>query len=195
MGGMTDDTVYGKSGGPTLQAALGFTDAELAENRAGRMSAAQGARMANGQKQGNVISIVMLCIFIVIIVIIAIVVLPPSLAPQPAHSSAVPPWIIGLVIAVIAGVLLLSFARTRRGMRGLTGTLLSVEGEANPKSSAFGDANTDGVDVMFRVHIGGVNFPLSNGSQVAAFEKGRRYRAYYVKSTLPVILSAEPLDS
>ena len=31
--------------------------------------------------------------------------------------------------------------------------------------------------------------------QVQAFEKGRRYRAYYMQSTLPVILSAEPLDS
>jgi hypothetical protein len=56
------------------------------------------------------------------------------------------------------------------------------------------DANTGGVATMFRMHIGGVNFVLSSGSQVHAFEKGKRYRAYYVMGTLPVILSAEPLE-
>jgi hypothetical protein len=99
------------------------------------------------------------------------------------------------VILVVAGIMMLSFLRTRRGIRGLTGALLSVEGEAKPKASTYGDANTEGLDTIYRVRIGSVNFPLSNGSQVQAFDKGRRYRAYYVKSTLPVILSAEPLDS
>jgi hypothetical protein len=195
MSAMTDDAVYGKPAQPSLQTALGFTEAELAENRAGRMSAPQRARMSKGQSQGRVISLVMAGVFVIILILIALVVLPPSLKPQPAHSSETPPWIIGLVIAFIAGVLLLSFARTRRGMRGLTGALLSVEGEARPRVMTVTDANTGGAATMFRVHIGGVNFVLSNGSQVHAFEKGKRYRAYYVKGTLPVILSAEPLES
>jgi uncharacterized integral membrane protein len=194
MSAMTDDMVYGKAGAPSLQTAFGFTDAELAENRAGRMSAAQSARMVKGQSQGRVISLVMAGVFVVILIVIAIVVLPPSLKPQPAHSSATPPWIIGVTIAFVAGVLLLSFARTQRGMRGLTGALLSVEGEAKPRVMTVTDANTGGTATMFRVHIGGVNFVLANGSQVHAFDKGRRYRAYYVKGTLPVLLSAEPLD-
>ena len=193
MGGMTDETVYGNTG-VSLQQALNFTDADLAENRAGRMSAAQRARMTKGQSQSRVASIVMLVIFVALIIVIAIVVLPPSLAPQPATSSAVPPWIIGVVIVVIAGVIMLSFLRTRRGIRGLTGALLHVEGEANPKSSSYGDANQDGFDTIHRVRIGGVNFPVASDLQVQAFDKGRKYRAYYVKSTLPVILSAEPLD-
>ena len=194
MGGMTDETVYGNTG-VSLQQALKFTDADLLENRAGRMSAAQSARMTKGQAQSRVATIVVAIIFVVLLIVIAVVVLPPSLAPQPANSSAVPPWIIGLVILVVAGIMALSFLRTRRRIRGLTGALLSVEGEANPKISTFGDANTAGVDTMYRVRIGSVNFPLSNGSQVHAFDKGRRYRAYYVQSTLPVILAAEPLDS
>jgi hypothetical protein len=195
MGGMTDETVYGNAGVAGLRQALNFTDADLVENRAGRMSATQNARMTKGQAQSRVATIVVSIIFVALLVVIAIVVLPPSLAPQPATSSAVPPWIIGLVILVVAGIMAISFLRTRRGIRGLTGALLSVEGEANPKISSFGDANTDSIDTMYRVRIGSVNFPLHDASQVNAFEKGRRYRAYYVKSTLPVILAAEPLDS
>ena len=192
---MTDDKVYGDSGLAGLKAALSFTDADLAENRLGRMSASQAARMAKGQSQSRVATIVVMIIFIVLLIVIAVIVLPPTLAPQPANSSAIPPWIIGLVILVVAGVMAISFLRTRRGIRGLTGALLQVEGEANPKASTFGDANQGGFDTMYRVHIGGVNFPVASNVQVNAFDKGRRYRAYYVKSTLPVILSAEPLDS
>jgi hypothetical protein len=195
MSAMTDDKVYGTPTQPSLQSAFGFTDAELAENRAGRMSAAQTARMAKGASQGRVLNLVMLGVFVVILIVIAIVVLPPSLKPQPAHSSATPPWIIGLVIAGVAGVLLISYARTRRGMRGLTGTLFTVDGEANPRIMTVAASDAGGTATMFRVHIGGVNFVLTNASQVHAFDKGRRYRAYYVKGTLPVILSAEPLDT
>ena len=106
-----------------------------------------------------------------------------------------PPWIIGLIILVVAGIMALSFLRSLRGTRGLTGALRHIDGEANPKSGSFRDANQEGFDTSHRVHIGGVNFPVASDLQVRAFDKGRTYRAYYVKSTLPVILSAEPLDS
>jgi uncharacterized integral membrane protein len=195
MSAMTDDKVYGNAGLAGLQNALSFTDADLAENRLGRMSASQAARMSKGQSQSRVATIVVAIIFVVLLIVIAAVVLPPSLAPQAATSSAVPPWIIGIVILVVAGIMALSFLRTRRGIRGLTGALLHVEGEANPKSSTFGDANQEGFDTIHRVKIANVNFPVASDLQVQAFEKGRRYRAYYVQSTLPVILSAEPLDS
>ncbi len=195
MGGMTDETSYGHPGAVELQRALNFTEADLAENRAGRLSAAQNARMTKGQSQGRVMTLVVLGVFVVLIAVIVFVVLPPSLAPQPANSSAIPPWIIGLVIVVVLAIMAVSFLRTKRGLRGLTGTLLHVDGEANPKSRSYGDANQEGFDTIHRVKIGGVNFPVASDIQVRAFEKGRRYRAYYVKSTLPVILSAEPLDS
>ncbi len=195
MSAMTDDKVYGDSGLAGLQAALSFTDADLAENRLGRMSGSQAARMEKGQSQSRVAIIVVAVIFVVLLVVIAAIVLPPSLAPQAATSSAIPPWIIGLVIIVVVGIMAISFLRTRRGIRGLTGALLHVDGEANPKSSTFGDANQEGFDTVHRVRIGGVNFPVTSDLQVRAFDKGRQYRAYYVKSTVPVILSAEPLDS
>ena len=191
MGGMTDETVYGNAGPQSLEAVFEFSAAELAENRAGRMSSAQAGRMAKGAAQGRVLLFVVIGVFVVMLIVIAFVVLPPSLAPQPANSSAVPPWIIGLVIAFVAGVILISFVRTRRGLTGLTGALKTVEGAAKPRIWTVGDANTNSSDTLYRVHIGGINFVLSNAAQVHAFEKGRRYRAYYVKGTLPVLLSAE----
>lgn len=193
---MTDATVYGSAAeAASLQKALNFTPAELAENRAGRMSAEQAARMARGQKQTGIANWVMLGVFAVILIVIAIIVLPPLFQPQPANSSSVPPWIIGLVILFIAGVMLLSFARTRRKSRGLTGALKSVEGPVNPTARSFGDANQLGTDTMYRIHIGGVSFPVQGPAQVDAFVKGKTYRAYYVTSTLPVLLSAERLEA
>lgn len=72
MGGMTDEAVYGSAASTAaLQKALNFSPDELAENRAGRMSAAQAARMAKGQKQTNVANFLMLGVFLVILIAIA----------------------------------------------------------------------------------------------------------------------------
>jgi hypothetical protein len=193
---MTDETVQG-TGGATqaLQQALDFTEAELVENRAGRLSAAQSARMTRGQKTGRIGTYVMIGVVIVFIVVIAAVFLPQSLAAQPGSSSAIPPWIIIVVLLVVALIMFLSFARTRRGLRNLTGTVLSVSGVANPKVSTFGDANQVGMDTLFRVRVGDINFPVPGAAQVNAFEKGKSYRAYYLKSTVPVLISAELLDT
>lgn len=64
----------------------------------------------------------------------------------------------------------------------------------DPTARSFGDANQIGTDTMFRVHIGNVSFPVASAAQTDAFEKGKKYRAYYVTSTLPVLLSAEKLE-
>jgi hypothetical protein len=193
---MTDDTVHGSAASAAaLQKAFNFTDAELVENRAGRMSAAQSARMSRGQKQSRVGMYVMIGVVVVFLVVIAVIFLPQSASSEAPTSSAVPPWIIVVVIAVVALIMLVSFLRTRRGIRNLTGSLLSVEGAATPKTSTFGDANQVGLDTIHRVRIGEVNFPVPSASQVNAFERGKRYRAYYLKSTVPVLISAEPLDA
>lgn len=195
MSRMTDDTVYGTPGAAAaLQKAFIFTAAELADNRAGRLSAAQNARMTKGQKQSRVGMYVMIGIVVIFLVVVAVIFLPGALAPQPANSSAIPPWIVVLVILVVALIMFVSFVRTRKGIRSLTGAVLSVEGIANPKTSSFGDTNQEGMDTIFRVRVGDLNFPVQGPSQVNAFEKGRRYRAYYLKSTVPVLISAEPLD-
>jgi hypothetical protein len=186
MGWMTGDSA-------NLQAALNFTDADLADNRVGRLSPTQSARMAKGQKTSRVSMYVMIGVVVVFLVVVGVVFLPQSFAAQPGSSSAIPPWIIVLVIAVIALIMFISFARTRRGIRNLTGAVLSVDGVANPKISTFGDANQEMMNTLYRVRVGDMNFPVPGRAQVDAFEKGKSYRAYYLKSTVPVLISAEEL--
>ena len=174
-----------------LQAALTFTEDDLVPNRAGKLSPTQQARMTKMQGQGQVANIVFGIVFVVIIVVIAIFVLPPLFAPQPEHSSAIPPGIIILVVVVVLGIIAFSFLRTRRKLRGVSGTVLTVEGEAKPNIRAAGNVEDAGVMMMYRVKIGSVTFAFQRADQVAAFHDGVRYRAYYVQGTLPIMVSAE----
>ena len=165
-----------------LQAALDFTDDDLAANRAGRLSPAQQTRMGKTQGQGQIANIVFGIVFVVVLAVIAFIVLPPLFAPQPANSSAVPPGIIGL-----------SFLRTRRKLRGVTGAVLAVEGEAKGNVKATGNVDQADLMMVYRLKVGSVTFALHSADQVAAFRDGARYRAYYVKGTLPILISAEPV--
>lgn len=173
-----------------LKAAFQFTDDDLAQNRAGRLSPTQQTRMAKSRRGGQIVNLVMGAIFIVGLVIIAIVVLPGSLAPQPSTSSAVPPGIIVLVLAVVVVIIALTLLRTRRRLTRLTGDVFTVEGPANTRVRAFAEETV--VAVTFRLSIGKTTFVLSDQQQLDAFEDGKPYRAYYVKGTLPIIVAAEP---
>ncbi|MEO6115150.1 MAG: hypothetical protein ABIP33_02090 [Pseudolysinimonas sp.] len=176
-----------------LQAAFNFTDDDLVANRAGRLSPTQQTRMTKAQGQGQIGNIVFGIVFVVILVVIAIVVLPPLLAPQPANSSAAPPGIIVLVVVVVLGIIAFSFLRSRRKLRGVTGAVLSTEGEAKGNVHASGNVDQPDMMMVYRLKVGSVTFPLSRADEVAAFTNGARYRAYYVQGTLPILISAEPL--
>jgi hypothetical protein len=176
-----------------LQAALDFTDDDLVANRAGRLSPTQQIRMTKARGQGQVGNIVFGIVFVVILAVIAFIVLPPLFAPQPEHSSAVPPGIIILVVVVVLGILALSFLRTRRKLRGVNGAVLSTEGEAKGNIKATGNVDQMGMMMAYRIKVGSVTFAVSRADQVAAFQDGARYRAYYVQGTLPILISAEPL--
>jgi hypothetical protein len=187
------DRAEGHMADGALQAALDFTDDDLVVNRAGRLSPTQQTRMGKTQGQGQIANIVFGIVFVVILVVIAFIVLPPLFAPQPEHSSAVPPGIIILVVVVVVGIIGLSFLRTRRKLRGVTGAVLAVEGEAKPNIRTTGNVDEVGVMTMYRIKVGSVTFAVSRADQVAAFRDGARYRAYYVQGTLPILISAEPL--
>jgi uncharacterized integral membrane protein len=174
-----------------LQAAFNFTPADLPDNRAGKLSPTQQARMSVTKGRGQIVNIVMGVIFIAFIVVIAVVVLPQVTASQDPNSSAVPSWIIVLVIAVVVGIIALSFLRTRRKLTNLTGEVLTVEGVANTRARAF--AGEDTVDMIFRLSIGKMTFAVPGPQQLDAFEDGKTYRGYYVKGTLPILVSAEAL--
>jgi membrane protein implicated in regulation of membrane protease activity len=174
----------------TLQSVFEFTDDDLVANRAGHLSPAQQPRLAKKQGLAQVANIIFGVGFLVILVVIAIIVLPGLLAPQPAGSSAVSPGIIALVLVAVLGVVVFSFLRTRRKMRGVAGAVFTTEGEAKTRARMV-EVGEGGAGTMYRLTVGKVTFPLSSGEQLAAFTEGQRYRVYYVKGTLPVVVSAE----
>src|SRR5664279_5208 len=176
-----------------LQAALNFTDDDLVANRAGRLSPAQQTRMNKMQGQSQVANIVFGIIFVLILIGIAIFVLPPLFAPQPAHSSAVPPGIIVIGVVVVLAIIVFSFLRSRRKLRGVNGAVLATEGEAKGNVKATGNVDQGGLMMMYRIKVGSVTFAVSRPDEVAAFQDGARYRAYYVRGTLPILISAEAL--
>ncbi|MEO8528068.1 MAG: hypothetical protein ABI435_03225 [Pseudolysinimonas sp.] len=180
--GMTDDA---------LRATWGFTEADLATNRAGKLSPTQQTKMTKAKGQSQVMNLVFGAIFGVILIVIGVIVIPPLLAPQPANSSAVPPGIIVLVIVVVAGIMGFSLMRSRRKLNRLDGAVLMTEGEAKTKEgeASIGD---DALSMStYRLKVGSVTFPLSTAAQLGVFSDGQRYRVYYVKGTLPIIVSAE----
>lgn len=179
---MTDDA---------LRATWGFTDADLAANRAGRLSPPQQAKMTKAKGQSQVMNLVFGALFVVILVVIAVIVLPPLFAPQPANSSAVPPGIIVLVVVVVAGIIAFTVLRSRRRLARLDGAVLMTEGEAKTREGEAGIGDDTLSLGVYRLTVGSVTFPLSTAAQLGVFSDGQRYRVYYVKGTLPVIVSAE----
>jgi hypothetical protein len=178
-----------------LQAAFGFTPADLVENRAGKLSPTQHSLMAVHSKRGKTFNLGMGVFFVVFVIIIVVVVLPrmnSSTGSSSSTSSAVPPGVIFGVLAIVALVVGLSLVRTRRGMERLTtGAVQSVEGPAKTKATARGNVDQMTVMPVYRLTVGKVTFPLSNGQQLSAFDEGATYRCYYIKGTLPVLISAE----
>jgi len=180
-----------------LQNALGFTAADLEANRAGRLSDGQQQHMNVQSKRGKSLNLVMAGVFIVFAIIIVTVVLPKlddNSTSTSGSSSAVPPWIIFAVLGVVALIVLRTVFKTRSGMnRVASGSVQTVEGPAKTKARAIG--NVDQLDVMpmFRLTVGKVTFPLSSQRQLGGFVDGVNYRCYYVKGTLPVLISAEEI--
>ncbi len=179
---MTDDA---------LRAIWGFTEADLVANRAGKLSPAQQGRMTKAKGQSQVANLVFGVIFVVMVVVIAVIVLPPLLAPQPANSSAVPPGIIVLVIAVVLGIIGFSILRSRRKLARIDGAVLMTEGEAKTREGRAPVADQMLSLGVYRLTVGSVTFPISTAEQLRAFSDGQRYRVYYVKGTLPIVVAAE----
>ena len=179
---MTDDA---------LRETWGFTEADLVANREGRLSAAQQGRMTKAKGQSQVANVVFGAIFLVMVVVIAVIVLPPLFAPQPEHSSAVPPGVIVLVLAVVVGIIGFSILRSRRKLARLDGAVLVTEGEAKAREGRAPVADEMLSIGFYRLTVGSVTFPISTAAQLRAFTDGQRYRVYYVKGTLPIVVSAE----
>jgi hypothetical protein len=141
----------------------------------------------------------MVVVFIVFIVIIVAVVIPKvnsNSTGSSGSSSAVPPWIFVVVIAVVALIMLRTFIKTSRGMGNMrSSAVLSAEGPAKTKAVVRGNV-TDNVVIapmaVYRIKVGKVNFPV-DAKKYSGFDEGVAYRCYYVKGTLPVLISAEEI--
>ena len=178
---------------PALQAALNFTDEDLVANRAGRLGPTQQARMTKLKGRGQIINIVYAVMFAVIIGVIALFVIPQYTAAADAgSSSAVPTWLIAAIIAGVVLIIGFTVLRTRRRLTRLDGAVLMTEGEANGRQGLVPMAET-AMAPIFRLSIGKVTFALSTPEPLAAFTNGKRYRGYYVKGTMPVLVSAEEI--
>ena len=157
-----------------LQSALGFTAADLDANRAGRLSDAQQSHLNFQSRRGKSLNLVMLGVFVAFVVIIVVVVEPKinsNTSSGSGSSSSLPPRIIPAVLAVVALIMLRTFVKTSKGMGNVaTGGVLSVEGPATTKA-----------------------VPLRDGKQLGGFVDDVAYRCYYVKGTLPVLISAEEI--
>ncbi|MCW2799012.1 MAG: hypothetical protein JWQ70_484 [Aeromicrobium sp.] len=183
-----------------LQAALDFTPADLESNRAGRLSDTQQTFMDKESKKGKAFILGMGGVFVVFVIIIITVVLPKmnsnSTDSTTGSSSAVPPGIIFAVLAVVALIVLASVLRGRRGMGNIaTSAVLSVEGPARISAKVRGNVTDNMMLVpmaVYRVKVGKVKFPL-NGKKYSGFVNGVNYRCFYVKGTLPILISAEEI--
>ena len=179
---MTDDA---------LRATWGFTEADLVANRSGKLSPTQQAKMTKVKGQSQVVNLVFGAIFVVFLVVIGVIVLPPLLAPQPEHSSAVPPGIIVLVLVIVLGIIGFTVLRSRRKLTRVDGAVLMTEGEAKVREGRALVAD-DMVSLgVYRLKVGSVTFPISTATQLRVFSDGQRYRVYYVKGTLPIVVAAE----
>ncbi|MCU1417046.1 MAG: hypothetical protein JWP32_1220 [Schumannella sp.] len=170
-----------------LEAALKFTDEDLVANRAGRLGPTQQGRMTTMKGRSQVVNLAFGAVFLVVIVAIAAYVLPNYLTG--AAASAAP--IIVVVVIVVIGLMAFTFFRSRRKLGRMDGAVLMTEGEASGRMGMAPVADS-AVLPVYRLSVGKVTFALSTPEPLQAFTNGKRYRAYYVQGTLPILVSAEP---
>ncbi|HVH07427.1 MAG TPA: hypothetical protein VNE71_15660 [Myxococcota bacterium] len=150
-----------------LEHAFRFDASDLAENRSGRLSARQVARLGAARGAARIALGVFAAVTLASGAFVA-----RSLAPE--HR----PWALGATAAAAAiGVVL-----SRSSLAALGSRSVSV---------AEGLAEADAED---RLLLGGKRLVLGAPGQLEAFEPGAAYRVFYVDGPRALVLSAEALD-
>ncbi len=178
---------------------MGFTQEEIAANRAGRLSDAQRERMKSSRSRGRAGTVVMSVVVVAFIAVITVVILP-RVSNGPGSSTSVLASIGAL--GLIAVVMSISILRTRRSLDKLVPAQVErIEGVTATREHALhgnvGDPSTGmigyGGGVRYEVTIGGTRFFVQSKAVLDAFEDGRSYRGYYVgRGIMATLLSAEP---
>jgi hypothetical protein len=189
------------SNSQAIALALGFSPADLAANRAGRLSPAQAQRMRKYRTIGRAGASVVGLIALAFIGVIAFVILPQVSHEKGQGSSSAVPIVIG-VAAAIALIMTTSFLRTRRSLNRLvTGQVERAEGAAATRVHRIhgnvgdlpGGVPPHGGGDRYELTIGGIRFIVKSRAVLSAFQDGQQYCGYYVgQGLMATLLSAEP---
>ncbi|MFN8109239.1 MAG: hypothetical protein U0Y82_05240 [Thermoleophilia bacterium] len=176
---------------PHLGAALDFTEADLRENRAGRLSAAQAERVAAfGRTQERGARRAQVTLAVAAVMVLAVI----AFAASRVDGAQARQGLIaaGAAFAVVAGITAVLRGRGRRRQAVLeAGRVRGAEGTF----TAHTTTSTDGSITFHHGQIGGVRFPIQP-EWARLFRDGTVYRLHH----LPHLrhgawpLSVEPLE-
>jgi len=175
----------------SLEQAFAFSLAELDLNRQGKLSQAQGKRLAEYQKMRGCGRRAAAVAFGVTALGMAALAL---LFDVPGIDQARPYLL--LVAGVIALISLLSLVGDFLAGRDLAQGKLSVmEGKVQTWAKEI-KASGSSLGTAYYIRIGRKKFQLETAQQMQALENNQTYRFYYVRNgRVPIIFSVEPMTS
>lgn len=162
-----------------LRDAFRFEDADLAANRAGRLSPRQTALLHAGRR-GMQLS---LAVFVVVMLgSVGLVAFFNGRLHTPGASLSG----VGLAAGVALAVVLVGYLVSRPYLSAVRSPRLSVaRGPVEIVSDALDDC---------RVRIGGTELRLPDADALSAFQPGVEYRLYYLAGSVATMLSGESLS-
>jgi hypothetical protein len=162
-----------------LRDAFRFEAADLAANRAGRLSPRQTARLHAGQRG------MQLSLAVFVAVMLGSVGLVAFFSGR-LHTPGGSPSGIGVAAGVALAVALVAYLLSRRHLSAVRSPQLSVaRGPVEIVSDALDDC---------RVRIGGTELRLPDADALPAFHPGVEYRVYYLAGPVASVLSGEALS-
>jgi hypothetical protein len=172
---------------PTYAALLGFSEDELALNRAGRLSNRQQAMLGKARRQGRAGLLVMLVVLLAFVGVAAAIVVPTVSKQKDASGVSAGPIVVAALVFVLL-IVGLSLLRSRRRLNRLaSGRVHQAVGPAQTRvrrlrgnvEADFGpEAYTDGAN-RYELTIGTTTFFVAGPQVLQAFEGPGTYRAYF----------------
>jgi hypothetical protein len=169
--------------GDALRKAFGFEPADLAANRAGRLSARQTAVLRAGH---GAMRLSFAVFALVMLGSAALVAVMAGGERRPGTSQAVPA---GTALAVALVVIALGWGLSRRYLAAAAGRRLDV---ARGRAEIVA---TDAASHDVRLRLGPTVLRFPSAAHLAPFQPGTEYRVYYLPGPMPLVLSAEAVDA
>lgn len=177
--------------------AIPFSLEDLAENKQGKMTAAQRSHLKSefsaSANMGKNIAVVLWVVFVLLVIVILAVGLPGELTARYTGVAAKKDpgsmqWTVlalAFVAMAAAGITSLFALIAQKGLRNLDANL--------PVYSVVGMAEKSVLENYYTLKIGDREFVYSDADDLTynAFDDGRSYTAYYIFNTANIIVSAE----